>query len=73
MNDVQTEKRQLTIKTGVVQRYVIAVKKCLPNISLTRELGMYKQEVDEQAERVKEYMTKGKDDWDVKKQVSSNH
>ncbi|EDP42442.1 hypothetical protein MGL_3200 [Malassezia globosa CBS 7966] len=55
MSEVQQEKRQLTIKTGVVQR-------------LAKELGVYRQEADEQAVRVKQYASQGKDEWDVKKQ-----
>ena len=55
MSEVQQEKRQLTIKTGVVQRYVYARKrKKLMHGSLAKELGVYRQEADEQAARVKQ-------------------
>lgn len=70
MSEVQQEKRQLTIKTGVVQRYVYARKrKKLMHGSLAKELGVYRQEADEQAARVKQYASQRKDEWDVKKQV----
>ena len=70
MSEVQQEKRQLSIKTGVVQRYVYARKrKKLMHGSLAKELGVYRQEADEQAARVKQYASQGKDEWDVKKQV----
>lgn len=70
MSEVQQEKRQLTIKTGVVQRYVyVRKRKKLMRGSLAKELGVYRQEADEQAVRVKQYASQGKDKWDVKKQV----
>ena len=70
MSEVQQEKRQLTIKTGVVQRYVyVRKRKKLMRGSLAKELGVYRQEADEQAVRVKQYASQEKDEWDVKKQV----
>ena len=70
MSEVQQEKRQLTIKTGVVQRYVyVRKRKKLMCGSLAKELGVYRQEADEQAVRVKQYASQEKDEWDVKKQV----
>jgi len=70
MSEVQQERRQLTIKTGVAQRYVyIRKRKKLMHGSLAKELGVYRQEADEQAARVKQYAAQGKDEWDVKKQV----
>lgn len=36
---------------------------------LSKELGLYKQEADEQAIRVKDYVAQGKDEWDIRKQV----
>ena len=36
---------------------------------LNKELGLYKQEADEQAARVKEYVDQGRDEWDIRKQV----
>ena len=36
---------------------------------MNKELGLYKQEADEQAARVKEYVDQGRDEWDIRKQV----
>merc|ERR1712130_174423 len=35
---------------------------------LNKELGLYKQEADEQAVRVKDYVDQGRDEWDIRKQ-----
>ena len=36
---------------------------------MNKELGLYKQEADEQAVRVKDYVDQGRDEWDIRKQV----
>lgn len=36
---------------------------------MNKELGLYKQEADEQAVRVKDYIDQGRDEWDIRKQV----
>ncbi|WFD37250.1 uncharacterized protein MJAP1_000192 [Malassezia japonica] len=55
MGDIAAEKRQLTIKTGVVRR-------------LSKELWMYTVEAKEQDAKVQQFIADNREAWEVRKQ-----